>query len=266
MKTKFLVVLASIVFLLFSVTPSTKAASVSIQSQMLTLAELSYKNQKVGTSGGNKWILYKIKNNDLYGFNAKIYKRLVSKGKYEYCIAFRGTKEKLDGITDLIEVADGIEGLQAKKAISITKELIKNEKGNMKRLYFTGHSLGGFLASWVESEVVDGDIKVPVSSKAYVFNAPGISLLNVLGVSVMQSVNRIPNPFLKIFNTKELTVKLSKDKFKKYDKYIFNYLIKYDPVSLFGDNLGTVVWKKSKKNYKNPFNYHKLVRFHEIKF
>ena len=43
MKTKFLVVLASIVFLLFSVTPSTKAASVSIQSQMLTLAELSIK-------------------------------------------------------------------------------------------------------------------------------------------------------------------------------------------------------------------------------
>ncbi|KQU24233.1 hypothetical protein ASG65_18330 [Bacillus sp. Leaf13] len=265
MKTKFLVLLTSFIFLLFSATPSTKAASVSIQSQMLTLAENAYKDQKVKTKVGNKWVLYKNSNQKVSGFNAKIYKRTVSKGKYEYCIAFRGTKEKLDVVTDLTNVMDGIKGLQTKKAISITKDLIKKEKGNMKKLYFTGHSLGGFLASWVQSEVIDGDIKVPVSSKAYVFNAPGISTLNILAIPLMSTISKVPNPFLKIFNTKELTVKMSKDKLKKYDKSIYNYLIKYDPVSLTGDNLGTVVWKKSKKSYKNPFKYHSLVRFHEIK-
>jgi Lipase (class 3) len=95
---------------------------------------------------------------------------------------------------------DGIKGLQTRKAISLTKDLIKKEKGNIKRLYFTGHSLGGFLASWVQSEVVDGDIKVSVTSKAYVFNAPGISTVNVLGIPLVSVISRVPNPFLKIFN------------------------------------------------------------------
>ncbi|PUB00923.1 lipase (class 3) [Paenisporosarcina sp. OV554] len=45
----------------------------------------------------------------------------------------------------------------------------------MNNIFFTGHSLGGYLASYVESEVVDKDISVGVSNKSYTFNAPGVS-------------------------------------------------------------------------------------------
>ncbi|PUB07226.1 hypothetical protein [Paenisporosarcina sp. OV554] len=62
----------------------------------------------------------------------------------------------------------------------------------------------------------------------------------------------------------ELTAKIGKDKFGSYDNYINNYMIKKDPISTFGDDLGYVKVYKSSAGYRNYFKYHYLSQFKEF--
>lgn len=81
------------------------------------------------------------------GFASKLYK---DKQTGEYVLAFRGTepnwKERNDIINDL-EQGVGWESEQYKKAIALARTLDAQLKQSGARLTFTGHSLGGGLAT-----------------------------------------------------------------------------------------------------------------------
>ena len=48
----------------------------------------------------------------------------------------------------------------------------------ISQLYFTGHSLGGYLAQWVQSEIIDGNVPW-TDSFAVTFNAPGFNTTKI---------------------------------------------------------------------------------------
>lgn len=97
--------------------------------------------------------------------------------------------------------------MQVSTAVSQTQKIINDNKSTMNKVYFTGHSLGGFIAAWVGSEVVDGDITGVSKSnmKTYTFNAPGLSPKTNLLTALL---------------TYESTLKIASDKLSKYDSYI----------------------------------------------
>ncbi|PEZ61852.1 hypothetical protein CN372_17605 [Bacillus anthracis] len=118
----------------------------------------------------------------------------------------------------------------------------------MSHLYITGHSLSGYLAQWVQSEMIDGALPW-VESFAVTSNAPGF------------------NPLMKFINNGyELKVinKLVNDKLKKYDSLIINHRIKQDLVSSFGDDLG-IVYHYDCKTEGFPGYHHDVKHFKEVK-
>ncbi|MDH2859569.1 hypothetical protein [Bacillus cytotoxicus] len=117
----------------------------------------------------------------------------------------------------------------------------------MSHLYITGHSLGGYLAQWVQSEIIDGALPW-VESFAVTFNAPGFNPL-------MQFIDNTYK--VKVIN------KLANDKLKKYDGLIINHRIKQDVISGFGDDLGTV-YHYDIKTEGGPAYYHDIKRFREV--
>ncbi|MBT2730673.1 DNRLRE domain-containing protein [Bacillus sp. ISL-75] len=186
----------------------------------------------------NGWRVYKNITGNA-SFQARIYKKQLSNGKSDFCIAYKGTKEKRDVLVDINEVVLGRKGAQTKQALYVVSDLWKNEKKNINKLFFTGHSLGGYLAQYIESDIVDKNLSVSVPNKAYTFNAPGVEHIR----------------------------KMINDKKYMYDSSITNYMIFGDPIStLTGDNLGIVKIFMPKKVYYNNLEFHKLVRFEEIGF
>ncbi|MGN7895090.1 hypothetical protein ACTJJY_23815 [Bacillus sp. 22475] len=169
------------------------------------------------------------------------------RGFYGYTFAFRGSQETLDFVIDVAQVAGNVGGLQAQSAVDYVKKIIDKDRPKMHHVYFTGHSLGGYLAQWVQSEMIDGTI---ISGPSYTmtFNAPGIST----GIN-----------FLDPSYTAKAYKKIAKDKVSAYDGFIDNYRIENDKVSLWGDTLGKL-YTYSAKGSGNPLYYHGINRFLEL--
>ncbi|PEA54146.1 peptidoglycan-binding protein, partial [Bacillus pseudomycoides] len=224
--------------------------------QLAEMSRLAYHKELIEDSskGPGDWELHKKLRNDKTGFDAFVFRKKIPKDstemqKYVYTVAFRGTqpKEKWDIIEDVAQVVGNVGSLQAADAINYIKKLIDDDHTIMSHMYFTGHSLGGYLAQWVQSEMIDGNLPW-VESFTMTFNAPGFS----------------PNVGPDMGYKEKVFKKLLNDKQKKYDSLIINHRIDQDIVSRFGDDLGKV-FVYNIGTLGTPVYYHDLERFKEVK-
>ncbi|HDR7449701.1 DUF1906 domain-containing protein [Bacillus toyonensis] len=223
----------------------------SLTLQLLEMAANSYEVLELGkfTSPGN-WVLYQQYRYPKSDFDVQVYRKEIYTDKYDYTVAFRGSQEPMDWVVDVVQVVGNIGGLQADDAAKFVKELIETDREKISHLYITGHSLGGYLTQYVQSEIIDGNLPW-IESSAVTFNAPGVSFLDV---------------FDKVFGAK-MSKKILNDKDSKYDDLLLNHQIIFDGVSLLGgDNLGKVI-KYATKNLHDPLDlkyHHSLKRFVEL--
>jgi hypothetical protein len=226
----------------------------SVPNSMYYMSSAAYANLKTtDVSTVAQWELVEDTYTDpTTSFTVQLYRNKLDQGSYTF--AFRGTADQMDYLVDLRTVVLNNAKLQLTEAEKYVTQKIAQYGPTMKDIKFTGHSLGGYIASWVAAQLQDGAIlnseKKPFS--ALTFNAPGLSA-NVIPLWY-------PSKDFKF----EVATKIARDKLSRYDKVINNYQIKWDPVALFGDNLGIVTIFTAKDTYTNPFSYHKLKRFSEI--
>ncbi|WP_028402235.1 glycoside hydrolase domain-containing protein [Ectobacillus panaciterrae] len=208
------------------------------------------------TSPGG-WVLHKKHaNQSITSFDVYVYRKEISKEKYAYTVAFRGSQQWQDFVVDFLQVGLNMGGLQIGEAANFVKELIETDGKEMSHLYITGHSLGGYLAQWVQSEMIDGNIPW-VESNTVTFNAPGFS----------PSIN-----FLDITHQAKVIKKLANNELKKYDDLIINHRIEQDIISKFGFDLGILyVYDKYNKTIEDTKGrkeiieyYHNCSRFKEV--
>ena len=244
-----LIMFSLALFVVFSI--STPEVSASTQTDMYSMTEKSYKSTKTDAANGWK---YFTEYNDKNSLNFKVFRKK-NGTKYDYTFAYRGTKEGADILADLTDVILNMKSMQVGTAVTETQRIITLNKSTMNNVYFTGHSLGGFLAVWVGSEIIDGKMKNITKNKikVYTFNAPGIT------PGIGKGVGSI-----------EATKKILADKKYKYDKYIFNYRIKGDGISGWGDSLGVVKTYNIDLGYTKKDLYltslaHKLSNFKKVK-
>ncbi|HDX9614522.1 TPA: DUF1906 domain-containing protein [Bacillus toyonensis] len=205
------------------------------------------------------WVLHKKHTNQsITSFDVYVYRKEISKDKYAYTVAFRGSQQWQDWvIQDLLQVGLSVGGLQIAEATNFVKELIETDGKKMSHLYITGHSLGGYLAQWVQSEMIDENIPW-VESNTVTFNAPGLS----------PNIN-----FLELAHQAKVIKKLANSKLKKYDDFIINHRIEQDIISKFGFDLGILYaydgYNKTIEDTKGRKDiiayYHSCSRFKEVK-
>lgn len=224
----------------------------SFVNQLLYIAENVYFNDEIESESPGAWKLYKKYTNPDTSFTAYVYRKRyytdIASGLYDYTFSFRGTADTLDYIENVLQVVGNVGGLQAEDAVNYVRNLISKDAKLIHNVYFTGHSLGGYLAQWVQSEIIDQSLFQSNNTFTITFNAPGLSPFIF--------------PVISPYQTKVMG-KITRDKVKKYDNYIHNYRIKQDSISLWGDNLGKVYSYSSKKSGDIGY-YHNLDRFKEL--
>ncbi len=108
-----------------------------------------------------------------------------NKNTHECVIAFRGSEfvgwnkplSYLSGLADYSNVFLGFTNGQ----VSDAKDYVKLATSEISKVdpyakfILAGHSLGGYIAAYVASEIQDGNIKINNFIGAYTFNSPGIS-------------------------------------------------------------------------------------------
>ncbi|SFK04835.1 MULTISPECIES: glycoside hydrolase domain-containing protein [unclassified Bacillus (in: firmicutes)] len=231
----------------------------SLTLQLLEMARSTYNDSLIegeSTSPGN-WLLYKKHTNkSINSFDVYVYRKEISKEESAYTVAFRGSQQWNDFIVDFLQVGLNAGSYQVDEATKFVEKLIETERKWMSHLYITGHSLGGYLAQFVQSDIIDENLPW-VESNAVTFNAPGFS----------SSIN-----YLDVVYQAKVIKKLVNDKLKKYDDLIINHRIDQDIISRFGDDLGTVhvydKYNKTIEDTKGRFDrieyYHLPSRFKEV--
>ena len=219
--------------------------------QLVEMARNAYKNEEdlpedFESPGG--WSLIDIDTNSNTSFDVHLYRKATSAGKYAYTVAFRGSQEGLDFVVDVAQVVLNMGGLQINDAVNYVRKVIQTHSEMMSHLYITGHSLGGYLAQYVQSELIDENLPW-VESNAVTFNAPGFS--------TFMSFDDITHKVI-------IAQKIANDKLEKYDDFIVNHRIGKDAISFFGDDLGTVYTYVVPFDDANPVYYHGLDRFYEV--
>ncbi|AOM13820.1 lipase family protein [Bacillus thuringiensis] len=224
----------------------------SFVNQLLYMAENAYYNKEIDSESPGAWKLYKKYTNPGTSFTAYVYRKRyyteIESELYDYTFSFRGTADTLDYIEDVLQVVGNVGGLQAEDAVNYMRNLISKDAKLIHNVYFTGHSLGGYLAQWVQSEIIDQSLFQSNNTFTITFNAPGLSPFIFPVISPYQA---------------KVMGKIIRDKVKKYDNYIHNYRIKQDSISLWGDNLGKV-YSYSAKGLGDIGYYHNLDRFKEL--
>jgi len=226
--------------------------SPSFTNQLLYIAENTYYNKKIDSESPSEWKLYEKYTNRGTSFTVYVYRKHyytdINLGLYDYIFSFRGTDDTLDYIENVLQIVGNIGGLQAEDAVNYVRNFISKNVNLIHNVYFTGHSLGGYLAQWVQNEIIDQSLFQSNKTFTITFNAPGVSPFIF--------------PFISPYQAKVMG-KISRDKVKKYDNYIHNYRIKQDSISLWGDNLGKV-YSYSAKESGDIRYYHNLDRFKEL--
>ncbi|MDO8161690.1 DUF1906 domain-containing protein, partial [Bacillus toyonensis] len=237
----------------------------SFTLQLAEMANNTYKNtlkseeedpaDAFKSPGG--WVLHKKHaDKSITSFDVYVYRKEISKEKYAYTVAFRGSQQWQDFVVDYLQVGLNMGGLQIGEAANFVKELIETDGKKMSHLYITGHSLGGYLAQWVQSEMVDENIPW-VESNTVTFNAPGLS----------PTIN-----FLNLTHQAKVIKKLANNGLKKYDDFIINHRIEQDKISKFGFDLGILyAYDKYNKTIEDTKGlkeiieyYHSCSRFKEV--
>ncbi|MEX0417934.1 Mbeg1-like protein [Bacillus sp. C30] len=227
--------------------------TLSFINQLLYMTEGVYHNERIDSWSPGAWQLYKKYTNPGTSFTVYVYRKRyytdVDTGLYDYTFSFRGTADTMDYVENVLQVVGNVGGLQAEDAVNYMRNLIHNDEKWIQHIYFTGHSLGGYLAQWVQSEIIDQSLfKLDKKTFTVTFNAPGLS--------------SIIFPIISSYQAKVMS-KIMRDKLNKYDNYIHNYRIKQDSISLWGDNLGKV-YSYNAKGSGDIGYYHNLDRFKEL--
>jgi hypothetical protein len=102
--------------------------------------------------------------------------------RYDYTFAFRGTvgnkfPPSPGWLNNLRQTVSNSDRGQIQQAERLVDGIISNPNNNVRRVYFTGHSLGGYLSQWMEARMQEGDGVRGTSTMtgATTFNAPGLS-------------------------------------------------------------------------------------------
>lgn len=222
----------------------------SLERQLLNMADQAYYDVPTwGVTLPGSWTFYKQYTDPSTSFTVQVYRQPycedVCTNKYAYAFAFRGSQEPLDYLVDASQVVGNIGGLQVQDAVNYVKNIINSDKTSIHHIFFTGHSLGGYLAAWVQSDMVDGYLPMG-DSYTITFNAPGLS------------ANFAPN-----LQSVKVANKMIADKTGAYDGYIQNYRINKDLVSFFGDDLG-MVYAYDAIGSGGLLYYHGIDRFKEL--
>ncbi|MES9703112.1 glycoside hydrolase domain-containing protein [Bacillus toyonensis] len=241
------------------------SSNLSFTLQLLEMARYTYHDDKKTDEQTDKpfispggWVLHKKDGNSRTDFDVYVYRKAISKDKFAYTVAFRGSQQWKDWVVDFLQVGQNYENLQAEDAANYVKELIKTDGEKMSHLYITGHSLGGYLAQYAQSEIIDGAIPW-VDSFAVTFSAPGFMPIIV------------PDNTFKMKVLNKLINEHSGE--GKYNSRIINHRIEQDRIARFGDDLGTVhVYNGYNPLISNSNNpklyleyYHDLDRYKEVK-
>lgn len=220
----------------------------------------SYKDYVYGYDELDEWILYEKYSDPLTSLQVAVYRtKYIDEWslKYDYVFAFRGTQDKLDIIAqDPLQVILNEDGLQITVAENYVKNFLNRERYTTGFVAFTGHSLGGYLANWMATEVVDGNISVPDSGGSTTFNAVGLSPF----------INFNWNDYLQNAHTMKVYEKITNDLNGKYTYSCVNLRINNDPVSAIFSPIGTVRTYDAAGFSVFPWYYHELDRFSEINF
>ena len=208
---------------IFSITA--EASTYNTEQQMIRLACYCYgklHGEKYGTTPSDDWKEIYSYDNPKTGFNCMFFKSTYEKeSKHDYCIAYTGTTDLTD-LKTYPSIALAIQNLQLDDAVEQFNFLIDQYKDDINKVYITGHSLGAYLASYVESEIVDDNVTSIDKDKTacYAFGDPGFS-------------NRGINNWARM--------KINNNKNGKYDNYIYEYKNDFDPVANI--NQLASVWK-----------------------
>lgn len=177
--------------------------------------------------------------------------------KTTYALSCAGTDSPYDVATFLPMMVDEDYSQQMRDAIDTLQDIKDMVPTDIKKLYITGHSLGGYLAMFLGTEVVDAynnqsafgltfdsifgakgssltmDPEDP-DVKAVTFGAPGfykttikfasdlVDVLQSKGVTIYDGGVRAPSWSQTKFN---------RDAAGKYKDYVINYKNSYDPVA-----------------------------------
>jgi hypothetical protein len=194
-------------------------------------------------------------------------KRVSGTNQYDYTFAFRGTVGSLSDPgwqNNITQVWANNSRGQIQSAERLVDGVIRSNLGRVRNVYFTGHSLGGYLSQWMQARIHDGNGPTGVSGRngtqATTFNAPGFARSledNRPGYSTpltahQREVNR------KIAN------RANYNRITNYQITRQNGNAVIDPVAIQGLNLGTTAHARSVNSYKNVFHYHALSEFFDI--
>lgn len=189
------------------------------------------------------------------GLQVKVYRKRYD-SKYYYIFAFRGTTSGRDIIaSDFAEVVLGGEINQVSSSVSYVNSIISRDRGIMDKVYFTGHSLGGYLAAWCESDLVDGIISVPNGSYCRTFNAPGTVDSWKIGRDHQYITSGVYDDYIKNY--------MISDTVYNWQTMSYEYRV-VDLVSTWGDSLGKIVKCQTRDTFSDPFQYHDKQRFIDI--
>lgn len=142
--------------------------------QYAELSKCSYRDKACNAS--SEWKSLKTYTDNLSGFNAELFYNTHTE---EYVLSFEGTNEKRDLVSD----TQTIMGLTPQYGMAVQLAIAVNNEVGSGQLTFTGHSLGGGLASL--ASIVTG-------RKAVTFNAAGLNSLTALESTINPEVNLQP--------------------------------------------------------------------------
>lgn len=242
-------IIFTLIFSSFSLNPTyAKTKKVSTAFKMKEMARQSY---NLSSANVNEWRFYK-KKTFKDSLQYKIFRKKVGK-KFDYTIAISGT----DGLGDLsVDYQIIIANRYNTQIDTLEKEVnafYKKEHKKINKLYFTGHSLGGFLATYVVSDIVEKTriTKIPKSKvKAYTYNAPGFNSTTV----IYKYLKGNPYPTAVKVSSPISTKKIKNEKKGLYNNYIINYKIVGDSIAFYQKSLGKVIKVKTKTRNKHSLS------------
>jgi len=215
----------------------------------VTLDNLCYMTIEASDKGFIRDVIteyYELENNKAPGWkhlkeghSTSGYTWALWQSKYEsgtYNLVFSGTDELWDVATYIPMMINEDYCTQMDEAINTAKKIKNYAPTNITKLYITGHSLGGYLAAYVTSDLVDSSLSSSSKSRISVNDISNfLTLDNVKGVTFGAPGFYVGNmKWTVIKKVQQITTwgqeKKTNNQNKKYDNYIENYTNEYDPV------------------------------------
>ena len=134
----------------------------NISDEMLNIAYSIFLLKPKGKMVQNEWEIEKThydSTGSKHTFTGALYRRDLEGGKMDYCFVFRGSETPQDWQADFDEIFNGNCGDYLHAAIAWVNENLKTviipKIDNIENIYFTGHSLGSYIANHTAANVIE---------------------------------------------------------------------------------------------------------------